>query len=232
MLLDLLFSGNIKETLIVFLMWIPIILLAFSVHESAHALVASWLGDSTAKNFGRITLNPAKHLDPYGTLSMLVFGIGWAKPVPINSRNMKNPKWGMAISALAGPVSNLLLGFIFVLAMSIACKSVDVSYINNTFYYWSDAPAWHLYLCEFFYYAAVLNISLAVFNMIPFPPFDGSRILYVVLPMKLYFKVMRYEQYVGIAILVIFLVLNRIGIDPLSYVVDPIVNLLLSLVGA
>ena len=117
MLLDLLFSGNIKETLIVFLMWVPIILLAFSVHESAHALVASWLGDSTAKNFGRITLNPAKHLDPYGTLSMLVFGIGWAKPVPINSRNMKNPKWGMAISALAGPVSNLLLGFIFVLAM-------------------------------------------------------------------------------------------------------------------
>jgi Zn-dependent protease len=231
MLLDLLFSGNIKETLIVFLMWVPVILLAFSVHESAHALVASWLGDRTARNFGRVTLNPAKHLDPYGTLSMLVFGIGWAKPVPINSRNMKNPKWGMAISALAGPVSNLLLGFIFIIGMSIACKSVDVSYINNTFYYWPDAPAWHLYLCQFFYYAAVLNISLAVFNMIPFPPFDGSRILYVVLPMKLYFKVMRYEQYVGIAIMVIFLVLNRIGIDPLFYVVDPIVNLLFSLVG-
>ena len=163
MLLDLLFSGNIKETLIVFLMWIPIILLAFSVHESAHALVASWLGDKTAKNFGRVTLNPAKHIEPYGFLSMLLFGIGWAKPVPINSRNLKNPKWGMALSALAGPVSNMLSALVY-------CGLASI-YINLI---WPNVVTLENfqtlgYVWTFLNYGALLNVSLAVFNFIPFP---------------------------------------------------------------
>ena len=231
MILNLLFSGDIKDAVVTFAMWLPIILLAFSVHESAHALTASWLGDRTARNLGRVTLDPTKHLDLYGFISMLLFGIGWAKPVPIYSRNMKNPKWGMAISALAGPVSNLILGVIFAVVFGIiSVNSQGEIFMRGPIVYMAQTPM--AYAGLFFYYAASLNISLAVFNMIPVPPFDGSRILYVALPAKLYFKVMKYEQYMGIAVLVIFLVLNRLNISPLSYVVDPIIRFILGLVGA
>ncbi len=230
MLLNLLFSGDIKEALITFLMWLPIILLAFSIHESAHALTASWLGDRTARNLGRVTLDPTKHLDLYGFISMLLFGIGWAKPVPIYSRNMKNPKWGMAISALAGPLSNLILGIIFTVVFGIISANTHEIFIFGPYLYKEQTLM--AYVGLFFYYAASLNISLAVFNMIPVPPFDGSRILYVALPAKLYFKVMKYEQYMGIAILIIFLILNRLNISPLSYVVDPIIRFFSGLVGA
>ena len=226
MLINLFLSGNIKEALIVFLMWLPIILFAFSVHESAHALVASWLGDRTAKNFGRISLNPAKHLDPYGFISMLLFGIGWAKPVPINSRNMKNPKWGMAISALAGPVSNLLSAIVYCGFASIYVNFIfpQIATVNNVTVL--------LYILDFFVYGALLNVSLAVFNFIPFPPFDGSRILYVVLPTHLYFKVMKYEQYIGFGIMALFLICSWLDIDLLGFIIYPIVNGMLGLVGA
>lgn len=230
MLLNLLFSGNIKDALITFAMWLPIILLAFSIHESAHALTASWLGDRTARNLGRVTLDPTKHLDLYGFISMLLFGIGWAKPVPIYSRNMKNPKWGMAISALAGPISNLLLGIIFAVVFGIVSANTREIFMVGSILYMAKTPM--AYLGLFFFYAASLNISLAVFNMIPIPPFDGSRILYVALPAKLYFKVMKYEQYMGIAVLLIFLLLNRLNISPLSYIVDPIISFVAKLVGA
>ena len=112
MLFQLLRGNFSREIIIQVLMSIPVILLAFSVHESAHAWVAYKLGDPTARNLGRITLNPLKHLDPIGTVSMLLFGVGYAKPVPIRARNFKNPKWGMCLSAAAGPLSNLILGFI------------------------------------------------------------------------------------------------------------------------
>ena len=101
-----------KEQLLIYLFRVPCILFAISFHESAHALVSSWLGDNTARDAGRVSLNPMRHLNPIGMIMMLFFGIGWASPVMINPTRFKHPKLGMAVSALAGPVSNLLLGFI------------------------------------------------------------------------------------------------------------------------
>ena len=112
MLFDILAGGNIRSILISLLLTLPVILIALSFHEAAHAFVAYKMGDRTAFNLGRVTLNPAKHLDLYGSLWMLVFGYGWAKPVPINARNFKDPKKGMALTAIAGPAMNLILGIL------------------------------------------------------------------------------------------------------------------------
>ncbi len=200
-------------------------LLSFSVHESAHALVADKLGDPTARNLGRITLNPVKHLNLYGFLSMLLVGIGWANPVPINARNFKKPRNGMALSALAGPVSNLLLAIVFCGLGSLYLNLIAPAILTDQNFIAV------LYIYRFFLYGALINVSLAVFNMIPAPPFDGSRILYVFLPPKYYFKVMKYEQYIGLGIMVLFLVCSYIGIDLLGFIVYPIVNGMLALFG-
>ncbi len=225
MIFNLLFSGNIKEAIITFLMWLPIMFLSFSLHESAHAFVAYKLGDPTAKNLGRITLNPIKHLNLFGFLSMLLVGIGWANPVPINARNFKNPRNGMALSALAGPVSNLLLAAVFCCIASIYANLIFPIVVTEENFLVLQ------YIFTFFIYGALINVSLAVFNMIPAPPFDGSRILYVFLPPKAYFKVMKYERYIGLGIMLAFIVLNRLGIDVLGFIVDPIVNGMLWLFG-
>jgi Zn-dependent protease len=165
-------------------------MVAFPFHESAHALVAHWLGDDTAKNQGRISLNPAKHISLWGALFMLFVGVGAAKPVPIDARNFKKPKVGMAISSLAGPVSNLILAYISMLiyrVLYIVCG------MNG--YEWDFV----LYL---FSYGAVLNIGLAVFNLLPIPPLDGSRILTLILPEDKYFGIMKYERVILIIVFV------------------------------
>lgn len=180
------------QQLVIYLMRVPVILLAISIHESAHAYVSDKLGDPTARYAGRISLNPLRHLNPIGMIMMLLVGFGWASPVMINPRNFKKPKLGMALSALAGPVSNLILGFI---------GAIGVVYVGR--FGGDSTAAYAVWL--FFLVLMQLNISLAVFNLIPLPPLDGSRILLLFLPERIYFKLMRYEQYIIIALIILMI---------------------------
>ena len=186
-----------KEYIFQLILMIPIAMIALSVHESAHGYVSFKLGDPTARNLGRITLNPLKHFDILGFICMVLFGVGWAKPVPVNARYYKNPRRDMAITAAAGPLSNLILGFIGVICFEFSFLWLKASIGGNLF-----NVAYTVY--TFFYLFAWRNISLAIFNLIPIPPFDGSRILYVFLPPKLYFGIMKYEQFIMIGMLVLF----------------------------
>lgn len=206
------------------LLSLPAVLISLSVHESAHGYVANKLGDPTAKNLGRITLNPMKHFDLLGFLSMVIFRVGWANPVPINARNFKNPRRDMAISAAAGPLSNLCLAFIF----AILLKILNVAYGFITFT--SETAFFIMYLLEIMLLSGVvLNINLMIFNLIPIPPFDGSRILYVFLPTELYFKVMRYERYIMIAFILLFATGALSG--PLSFLTNLLTNLIFRILG-
>ncbi len=190
--------------IVLYLLRALVVLVAIPFHEAAHALVSHWLGDDTAVRAGRLSLNPVRHFDLLGALCMLIGGVGWAKPVGIDVRNYKNPKVGMAISAAAGPVSNFLLAWFSM----IVYKCVIYSGLGNSI------PA----LMLFFYYMVAMNLSLAVFNLIPIPPFDGSRIALLFLPRNLYFKAMRYERQIMLAVLLlVFLGLLDI---PLSVAVN------------
>lgn len=212
-------SEAFKMALASVLLTLPIIILALSVHETAHGWVAYKLGDPTAKNLGRLTLNPLKHLNLFGFLAMMIVGFGWANPVPINTRNFKNPRWGMALSGIAGPVSNLLLATITFVPYIILNFSLDLSGVSP-----SEVHILLRVLSTFLYLNSYLNLSLAIFNLIPVPPFDGSRFLFVFLPTKWYFKVMKYERYTGIILLVLLLILSHFGISPVSLVVDFILD--------
>ncbi len=202
------FTGIDLSRIIEWLMFAGAALIAITVHESCHALSAYWLGDDTAKRMGRISLNPLHHLDPVGFVMMVVAHFGWAKPVPINPYRMtkiKSPKAGMAITAAAGPLSNVLLALIFSLLASLA----SIHYVEDLT---ARAAAGALvsqktglfYLYEFFYVCMVLNAGLAVFNLIPISPLDGSKILAIVLPQNAYNQLMRYERY-GFLILAVVL---------------------------
>ncbi len=216
-----------KVALITLLMWLPIIIFSLSFHEAAHGYVAYRLGDPTARNFGRVTLNPLKHLDPFGFLSMLIIGFGWAKPVPINARRFENPRKGMAISSLAGPVSNLIL------AVGFAILAGVTNYLGSLAAGSSEKVYMALYYVNFFFVQGMfINVSLAIFNFIPVPPLDGSRILSVALPPKYYFGIMKYERYIGLAFAVIVIALSYMGISLISGIVDPVVDGLLWLVGS
>ncbi len=215
---------QLQSTLPTLLLSLPAVLISLSVHESAHGYVANKLGDPTAKNLGRITLNPMKHFDLLGFLSMIIFRVGWANPVPINARNFKNPRRDMAISAAAGPLSNLCLAFIF----AILLKILNVAYGFITFT--SETAFFVMYLLEIMLLSGVvLNINLMIFNLIPIPPFDGSRILYVFLPTELYFKVMRYERYIMIAFILLFATGALSG--PLSFLTNLLTNLIFRILG-
>ncbi len=189
---------------------IPVVLFSLSFHEASHAYIAYRLGDETAKNMGRLTLNPIKHLDPIGAIAMLLFGIGWAKPVPIMTRNFRHPKRGMILSAAAGPISNLILSIGGVLLY------VPFAWFLGSKNSVTSAISMFLYL---FHY---MNLALAIFNLIPVPPLDGSRVLFGFLPDRIYFGVMKYESIIRIAFLVVIMVLNYFNISIISWICTPI----------
>lgn len=197
-----------------------VIFLTMPIHEWAHGFVSTKLGDPTPRWQGRLTLNPIAHIDWMGAAGILLFGIGWAKPVQVNARYYKNPKWGMAIVALAGPLSNIIVAFISYFLYGIICTvflKTGIIYENYSFL---------MVLASFFGTVAQINVYLAVFNLIPIPPFDGSRILFTFLPQKYYFKIMQYERYIFIGVLIIIytgildLPLSILSSNILNFVAD------------
>ena len=211
--------SNFFENLPTLLLSLPIVLFALSVHETAHGYVAYKLGDPTAHDLGRLTLNPLKHLDPLGFLCMVLFRFGWARPVPVMTRYFKKPRRDMALVGIAGPISNLLLGVLSAVLLRLVIEVAPEVYVPE-----SRLLVFVQMLVDFLYLSCVLNINLAVFYLLPIPPFDGSRFFYVFLPTNLYFKVMQYERFTGIAIMIIIFILSRIGLNPISIVVYFILN--------
>lgn len=166
------------------------VLFLLPIHECAHAFASSLLGDKTAQYQGRLSLNPLRHLDIMGALCLLLGGFGWAKPVSINPYNFKNKKVGMALSAFAGPLSNFLVSFL----MLAIIRVIFLFPITNDF---------TIQIIDVLAMIAQISIGLGVFNMIPLPPLDGSRIFLLFLPERYYFKIMQYEQYISIALMVL-----------------------------
>lgn len=194
-------------------------LLCITVHETCHGLAAWWLGDDTAKRMGRLSLNPLRHVDVIGLVMMALVRFGWAKPVPVDMRKFKNPKAGMALTALAGPVSNVLLALLV-----MALRAVVL-----VFYYRAAYQEIWEWIVMFLEYTAVLSTGLAVFNIFPVPPLDGSKVLFALLPDGVYAKLIKYERF-GMLLLVVLLLTDVLD-APLYYLRSGLLNWLSALTG-
>lgn len=181
------FDLNFKFLII----FVPVILFSLTIHEYAHAYIAYKLGDDTAKRLGRLTLNPLKHLDPLGTILLLLVHFGWAKPVPVDPRNFKDPKKDMLYVAIAGPISNILTAII----AAVLLKQILINYGSLAGFANLLEP-----VVQTLYWLIFIGVVLAVFNMLPFPPLDGSRVLYGILPDSMGNSIRKIETY-GIFIL-------------------------------
>ena len=192
------------------------VLLCLTVHETCHGLAAYALGDPTARRAHRLSLNPLRHIDWFGLLMMFAAGFGWAKPVPVNPNYFKNPKQGMALTALAGPVSNFLLALLTLLAARIFCDVAAYSETNQR-------------ILDFLLMVVVLSIGLGLFNLVPIPPLDGSKVLFAVLPDRAYDWLMRNERY---GMLLLFaLVFFDVGSNALSKTIQWVFDLFCRMVG-
>lgn len=200
---------------------LPAVLLAIVLHEYAHGLVSVWLGDDTPLRQGRLSLNPLRHLDPMGVLCLAVFKIGWARPVQVNPRAYRNGKWGMALVALAGPLMNFLLAFLGCLIYTLLWKW--------QFFYGDSIFVTAVY--RFLVIFISLNLGLGVFNLIPIPPLDGSKILGAVLPERYYFGYMRYERYGTFLLIGLILLENVLDVDllPITALRDTLLDAMLNL---
>jgi len=186
-MLSNLLSGDlgVLDAVIYIISALAVIFLTMPIHEFAHAFIGVKLGDNTPRWQGRYTLNPFAHIDYFGALCIILFGFGWAKPVQINHNNLENPKRDMAFIALAGPVSNILVALIALIFLNAVLLISGIAALGVL-----------SYLASFFFFVAEINVYLAVFNLIPVPPLDGSRILTSFLPYKTYYTIMRYERYI------------------------------------
>lgn len=218
MLLDI-FRGNSDglSLIVTFLSRLFVIFCTMPIHEYAHALIATKLGDQTPRSSGRLTLNPMAHISPMGAIMIFLCGFGYAKPVSINPRNFKDAKKGMALTAVAGPISNLIMGFVFIfLATVVSNVAENVTMMVYAVY-------------SFLSFAGAVNVNLAVFNLLPIPPLDGSRILQLLIPAKYYYKFLQYERY--IVIIVFVLILTGVLSGPLSYISSLIISLFSNIAG-
>lgn len=196
-----------------FLYSLPGIVLAFTIHEYSHALAAYMMGDRTAKQYGRLTLNPIHHIDPLGFLCLVVTQrFGWAKPVPVNDMNFKNRKKGMLIVALAGPLSNFTAALLIAIAYPLLYDNIGAV------------------MRGILAIAYIINLSIGVFNLIPVPPLDGSRILDAFLTSRQKFFMQRYAMYSNIIILLLIFsgAIGRI-LSPVIWVLDTFINMIAGL---
>ena len=192
------------------------VILCLTVHETSHGLAAYVLGDPTAKREHRLSLNPLRHVDLVGLLMMFFVGFGWAKPVPVDMRYFKKPKSGMAITAFAGPLSNFLLALLLL-------------FIARMMYFYAPATELLLMIYDFVMTTAILSIGLGIFNLIPIPPLDGSKVLFAFLPDQTYLKLMYYERYGMIVLLVLMFV--GAGDGFLSTAISAVFRAMMLLVG-
>ena len=195
----------------------PALLIALTIHEYAHACVSDSLGDPTPRMTGRLTLNPLAHLDILGTIALVLVGFGWAKPVPVNMNRFKDPRRGMALTALAGPASNLLIAAVFLFLYGLCYIPLNKSAAGRYFLQMIDLTA-------------VISIGLGVFNLLPIPPLDGSKILFSFLPAGSYRALMRYERY--IALLLFALMWAGVLGRPLSAAINGVYKALFPLARA